>query len=171
MRPLRKISCHPFLKIFVNLVSSVCGFISTCINVSSLVTEPHYLGEDIIKNVWGVWGGCLEGDGCCGTGVLGKTGRSGVWEEEGEVFLSSRSFPREPVEHKASDNRQTGLPMFLFLSYSCLISGITRVSVCRYLLNDTSSTDLTMVRKLLLLLLLLLDTEENKYICLVISQL
>lgn len=60
-RPLRKISCHPFLKIFVNLVSSVCGFISTCINVSSLVTEPEYLGEDIIKNVWGVGGrrGCL----------------------------------------------------------------------------------------------------------------
>lgn len=56
-RPLRKISCHPFLKIFVNLVSSVCGFISTCINVSSLVTEPQYLGEDIIKNVWGVGGG------------------------------------------------------------------------------------------------------------------
>ncbi len=50
--PLRKISCHPFLKIFVNLVSSVCGFISTCINVSSLVTEAHYMGEDIIKTVW-----------------------------------------------------------------------------------------------------------------------
>lgn len=61
-RPLRKISCHPFLKIFVNLVSSVRGFISTCINVSSLVTEPHYLGEDIIKNVWGV---------CVGVVVVG----------------------------------------------------------------------------------------------------
>lgn len=70
-RPLRKISCHPFLKIFVNLVSSVCGFISTCINVSSLVTEPQYLGEDIIKNVFGP-----------GVGESGE-------EEEGEGFLAS----------------------------------------------------------------------------------
>lgn len=75
-RPLRKISCHPFLKIFVNLVSSVCGFISTCINVSSLVTETHYLGEDIIKNVWGAG---VEG----GWGVGGAQERWGVgdvWE-------------------------------------------------------------------------------------------
>lgn len=107
-RPLRKISCHPFLKIFVNLVSSVCGFISTCINVSSLVTEPQYLGEDIIKNVWGVGGG---------RGGLLRSGRGrkdgvggGVWEEEGEVFLSSRSFPWEPLKHRAGDNRQTSSP-------------------------------------------------------------
>ena len=97
-RPLCKISCHPFLKIFVNLVSSVCGFISTCINVSSLVTEPHYLGEDIIKNVWGV--GRVEEDGCCGARVIGKTGQSGVLQKEGEFYLSSYSFPREPVKHK-----------------------------------------------------------------------
>lgn len=69
-QPLRKISCHPFLKIFVNLVSSVCGFISTCINVSFLVTEPHYLVEDIIKNVWGVCGGVRRVEGK----VLGKMG-------------------------------------------------------------------------------------------------
>lgn len=61
-RPLRKISCHPFLKIFVNLVSSVCGFISTCINVSSLVTEPQYLEEDIIKNVFGPRGEGRQAD-------------------------------------------------------------------------------------------------------------
>lgn len=90
-RPLRKISCHPFLKIFVNLVSSVCGFISTCINVSSLVTEPHYLGADIIKNVWGVGG--VGSNGCCGVGVLGKTGRWGVWETEGEVYFLISYFP------------------------------------------------------------------------------
>lgn len=84
-RTLRKISCHPFLKIFVNLVSSVCGFISTCINVSALVTEPHYLGEDIIKNVWGVrrW---REGWGVPRSSSARK-GRVGVVEEEeGEVF-------------------------------------------------------------------------------------
>lgn len=78
-RPLRKISCHPFLKIFVNLVSSVCGFISTCINVSSLVTEPQYLGEDIIKNVFGPWGGGAKRDG------VGESGE----EEDGEGFLAS----------------------------------------------------------------------------------
>lgn len=74
-QPSRKISCHPFLKIFVNLVSSVCGFISTCINVSSLVTEPHYLGEDIIKNVWGVGGG------------RGALQRSGSTRKDGAVEL------------------------------------------------------------------------------------
>lgn len=88
---MRKISCHPFLKIFVNLVSSVCGFISTCINVSSLVTEPQYLGEDIIKNVWGVGG--RRGWLLQRARVLGKTGRSGVWEEEGEVFPLVSCFP------------------------------------------------------------------------------
>lgn len=51
-RLLCKISCHPFLKIFVNLISSVCSFINTWINVSSLVTEPLYLKEDIIKMFW-----------------------------------------------------------------------------------------------------------------------
>lgn len=127
-RPLRKISCHPFLKIFVNLVSSVCGFISTCINVSSLVTEPQYLGEDIIKNVWGVGVG-VRGEGCCcclpllprsGSGRKDGAGRgeAGVWEEEGEVFLSSPSFPWEPLEHSGSDNRQTGCTAPLFLSLS-----------------------------------------------------
>lgn len=74
-RPSRKISCHPFLKIFVNLVSTVCGFISTCINVSSLVTEPHYSGEDIIKNVWGVGGG------------RGALLRSGSTRKDGAVEL------------------------------------------------------------------------------------
>lgn len=51
-RILCKISCHPFLKIFVNLILNVCSFINTCINVSSLVTEPLYLEEDIIKTFW-----------------------------------------------------------------------------------------------------------------------
>lgn len=51
-RILYKISCHPFLKIFVNLILNVCSFINTCINVSSLVTEPLYLEEDIIKMFW-----------------------------------------------------------------------------------------------------------------------
>lgn len=148
-RPLRKISCHPFLKIFVNLVSSVCGFISTCINVSSLVTEPHYLGEDIIKNVWGVGGGR---GGMLRSGSARKDGGGAVWEEEGEVFLSSHSFPWEPVEHRASDNRQTGWAAPLFLSLSCSLSGITRVSVCCYLFNDASSTDLAAVGKLVSLL-------------------
>lgn len=84
-RPLRKISCHPFLKIFVNLVSSVCGFISTCINVSSLVTEPHYLGEDIIKNVFGPWWGWEAGSGGAQRDGVGESGE----EEEGEGFLAS----------------------------------------------------------------------------------
>lgn len=67
-RILYKISCHPFLKIFVNLILNVCSFINTCINVSSLVTEPLYLEEDIIKMFWhrkgeivsspGPWGIC-----------------------------------------------------------------------------------------------------------------
>lgn len=51
-RILCKISCHPFLKIFVNLILNVCSFINTCINVNSLVTEPLYLEEDIIKMFW-----------------------------------------------------------------------------------------------------------------------
>lgn len=79
--PLRKISCHPFLKIFVNLVSSVCGFISTCINVSSLVTEAHYFTEDIIKNVWpprtGIQGG-VRGVGAGGVGWHGGGRRSDI---------------------------------------------------------------------------------------------
>ena len=151
-RPLRKISCHPFLKIFVNLVSSVCGFISTCINVSSLVTEPQYLGEDIIKNVWGVGGGR---GGLLRSGSARKRRGGGgrvVWEEEGEVFLSSCSFPWEPVEHRASDNRQTGWAAPLFLSLSCSFPGITLVSVCCYLFNDASSTDLASDGKLVSLL-------------------
>lgn len=96
-RPLRKISCHPFLKIFVNLVSSVCGFISTCINVSSLVTEPQYLGEDIIKNVWGVGVG-VRGEGCCccrrccrGVEVVGRTGRGGERLVSGRRKVKSSS--------------------------------------------------------------------------------
>lgn len=51
-RILCKISCHPLLKIFVNLILNVCSFINTCINVSSLVTEPLYLEGDIIKMFW-----------------------------------------------------------------------------------------------------------------------
>lgn len=51
-RILCKISCHPLLKIFVNLILNVCSFINTCINVSSLVTEPLYSEEDIIKMFW-----------------------------------------------------------------------------------------------------------------------
>lgn len=97
-RPLRKISCHPFLKIFVNLVSSVCGFISTCINVSSLVTEPQYLEEDIIKNVFGLWG-----EGGRQTGVLllgvGAVLRGMGWAAGGGVGESregaeGEGFPR-----------------------------------------------------------------------------
>ena len=99
--------------------------------------------------MFGAWG--AGGEGCRGAGVLGKTGRGGVWwcvwEEEGEVFLSSRSFPWEPVEHRASDNRQTGWAAPLFLCLSCSLPGITRVSVRRYLSNDASSTDVAVVGK------------------------
>lgn len=112
---MRKISCHPFLKIFVNLVSSVCGFISTCINVSSLVTEPQYLEEDIIKNVFGPWGeadevllpgerGVLRGMGRAGGGGVGSRGR----KRKVKAFLASRALPRESVERGAGDNGQTG---------------------------------------------------------------
>ena len=80
--------------------------------------------------------------------MLGKTEWGGVWEEEGEVFLSSHSFPREPVEHRASDNIQTGSADPLFLT----LSGITQGSVCCYRFNDASSTDLAVLGKLVSLL-------------------
>lgn len=48
--------------------------------------------------------------------------------------LSSHAFPWEPVEHKATDNRQTGLAVPLFLSLSSSLSSIREVSVSPYLL-------------------------------------
>lgn len=101
---MRKISCHPFLKIFVNLVSSVCGFISTCINVSSLVTEPQYLGEDIIKNVFGPGGGVLRG---MGWGSLGRKRK----------VKASLLLPWESAGRRARDNRQTGWSESLVLAW------------------------------------------------------
>lgn len=101
---MRKISCHPFLKIFVNLVSSVCGFISTCINVSSLVTEPQYLGEDIIKNVFGPWGG---GGGGSGSAKRDGAGRGESLGRKRKVKASSL-LPWERARRRASDKRQTG---------------------------------------------------------------
>ncbi len=95
--PLRKISCHPFLKIFVNLVSSVCGFISTCINVSSLVTEAHYTGEDIIKTVW------VPSEG------RGEGGRAGGNATLTSCLLRLRLLtPWESRTHTAGDNKYTG---------------------------------------------------------------
>lgn len=133
-RPLRKISCHPFLKIFVNLVSSVCGFISTCINVSSLVTEPQYLGEDIIKNVFGPWGGergggaeeVLPGSRSAKRDGVGSLGRK---RKASSLLLLSPGSLRdaEPViTDKLAEVR-----------LSSLHGGITGVSVCCYLFNGT----------------------------------
>lgn len=99
-RPLRKISCHPFLKIFVNLVSSVCGFISTCINVSSLVTQPQYLGEDIIKNVWGV-----------GVGAGGE-GEVGMCSERGGRLAAAAA--KESVHHERRDRAPNETYSFVF---------------------------------------------------------
>lgn len=155
-RPLRKISCHPFLKIFVNLVSSVCGFISTCINVSSLVTEPRYLGEDIIKNVFGPWGEGGRQTRCCRIGSAkrdgvgrGRQGGESREEEEGEGFPASLTPPlRESVECRASDKRQTGWSA----SLSSSRGGIAGVSMCCYLFNGTRPTDSAMEGKLVSLL-------------------
>lgn len=122
-RPLRKISCHPFLKIFVNLVSSVCGFISTCINVSSLVTEPHYLGEDIIKNVFGPWGGGGGAGALRGMG-WGSLGRK-------RKVKASSLLPRESAGRRARDKGPTGWSW---------PGGVTGASVCCYLFNDTRSS-------------------------------
>lgn len=130
-RPLRKISCHPFLKIFVNLVSSVCGFISTCINVSSLVTEPQYLGEDIIKNVWGVEGGVCAEEWECEESQGG--GLSG-WRK-------AKSSSRLVVSLGSLWNTEPVITDKPHLSSS--LTGITQVSVCCYLFNGNSSTDLT----------------------------
>lgn len=99
--------------------------------------------------MFGAWGGWLLRSGSARKDGVGRRGGV-VWEEEGEVFLSSRRFPREPAEHRASDNTQTGSAAPLFLLAS--LSGISRVSACCYLFNDSSSTDLVMVGKLVSLL-------------------
>ena len=100
--PLHKISCHPFFKIFVNLVSSVCGFISTCINVSSLVTKAHYLEEDIIKNVWG-------------------EGRGARWAAE-------RGEERKVKLHVICMSLSRPLPLSLSLSLTCSVSLVLSLS-------------------------------------------
>lgn len=105
--PLRKISCHPFLKIFVNLVSSVCGFISTCINVSSLVTEAHYFTEDIIKNVWPLRTG-IQG-GVRGVG-LGGGGGDGDCEATSSCCSPRLRFaaPQDSDRPGVCNDKQTG---------------------------------------------------------------
>lgn len=154
-RPLRKISCHPFLKIFVNLVSSVCGFISTCINVSSLVTEPQYLEEDIIKNVFGPWGdGGREADEVLlpgEQGALRGMGRAGGGgesrkEEEGEGFpLACRAL--SPGSLWNAEPAITAK-----LAEECPSPLRAGVGVCRYLFNGTRSTDSAGEEKLVSLL-------------------
>lgn len=77
---------------------------------------------------WGAGGRVVAEERECSRKTRWGEGSGAVWEEEGEVFLSSRSFPWEPVEHRVGDNRRTGWAAPL--SFSRAHSSVSLGSVC-----------------------------------------